>query len=223
MITYSLQGQNLMASFERRPLFSNLNFSLRSSELLKIIGANGSGKTTLLRIIAGLCPPSAGTLHWHSPPKTLPFIPNVTFIPVTPPLKNNLKVFEQLAFWSLLKGKACSGIFSKKSQNIEKILAHFDLQELWDIPIHYLSAGQRQALNLCQLFIDPAPVWILDEPFTHLDDKHLYLLTDAMKGHLLNQGLILMALPYDISHIAGAYLQLDLFQSPQSTQESDRW
>lgn len=223
MTSYSLHGQGLMASFGKYPLFSNLSFSLKSHEILKIIGANGSGKTTLLRMIAGLSSPSAGTLQWHSHPQTSSLPPEATFISVTPPLKNNLKVFEQLNLWCLLKGVASSGIFSRKTPHLENILAPLQMQEVWDIPLPHLSAGQRQSLNLCQLFITPSPLWILDEPFTHLDDKHIHLLTNAMKHHLSHQGLILMALPYDTPHIAGSLLRLDPFQSEKSIQENERW
>lgn len=223
MTYYSLHVHDLMASFGKYPLFSKLSFSIKSHEILKIIGANGSGKTTILRMIAGLSSPSAGTLQWQSHTKSLSLSPEATFISVTPPLKNNLKVFEQLNLWLLLKGGASSEICSRKAQNIEKILAHFELQELWDIPIHYLSAGQRQSLNLCQLLINPSPLWILDEPFTHLDDRHIHLLTEAMRFHLSHQGLILMALPYDVPYIAGSLLLLDPFQSTESIQENDRW
>ncbi|MBN9343710.1 MAG: heme ABC exporter, ATP-binding protein CcmA [Caedibacter sp. 38-128] len=223
MTYYSLDVQNLSASFSKWPLFSNLSFTIKSTECLKIIGANGSGKTTLLRIIAGLSFASAGKLLWKSQTQTLLTPLEVTFISVTPPLKNNLRVFEQLNLWQLLKGDISTLSLSKLTQASEKILSHFDLQELWDTPIRYLSAGQRQSLNLCQLFLRPTPLWILDEPFAHLDLKQVNRLSEIMALHLSQKGLIITASPYDVHHIEGQLLRLEHFKPTQSIRENDRW
>ncbi|AIL12319.1 hypothetical protein IM40_00365 [Candidatus Paracaedimonas acanthamoebae] len=223
MTYYSLDVQNLSASFSKCPLFSSLSFSIKSNELLKIIGANGSGKTTLLRIIAGLSFASEGKLLWGSQPQTLSTPLEMNFISVVPPLKNNLRVFEQLNLWQLLKGNLPSLSLSSVTPELEKILSQFGLQDLWDTPIRYLSAGQRQSLNLCQLFLKSAPLWILDEPFAHLDLKQAKHLSEAMTLHLSQKGLIIMASPYDLQHIEGQLLYLEHFKPALSRRENDRW
>lgn len=223
MTSYSLNVQNLTASFSKYPLFANMSFSIKSQEILKIVGANGSGKTTLLRIIAGLSFASEGTLRWRSYPELLSRPLEANFIPVVPPLKNNLKVFEQLRLWQLLKGCSPSFSLSKVTPEIKKILSHFDLDDLGDTPIRYLSAGQRQSLNLCQLFLTPTPLWILDEPFAHLDLKQITRLSEAMVLHLSQKGLIIMASPYDEPHIKGQLLQLEHFKPSFVIRENDRW
>jgi heme exporter protein A len=223
MTSYSLDAKNLTVFFNKQSLFSKVSFSIKSNETLKIVGANGSGKTTLLRIIAGLSSASEGKLLWRSQthPLTIPF--EATFIPVVPPLKSNLKVFEQLNLWLLLKGESSSLSSLTLTPKVEKILSSFDLQNLWDTPIRYLSAGQRQALNLCQLHLKSIPLWILDEPFAHLDLNQTNRLSDAMALHLSQKGLIIMASPYDPQHIEGKLLHLEHFKSILSMRENDRW
>lgn len=223
MIYYSLDAQNLSASFSKYPLFSNVNFSIKSTELLKIIGANSSGKTTLLRIIAGLSLPLDGKLQWRSEGHLLSPSIESTFVSVNPPLKNNFRVFEQLHFWRLLRGILPSQSPSNLTKELERILGHFGLQDLWDTPIRYLSAGQRQSLNLCQLFLKEIPLWILDEPFAHLDARQVDRLSQAMALHLSNQGLIIIASPHDLPSVEGQLLHLEDFKPVQSIHEDTKW
>lgn len=59
-----LEAINLECTRGKRRLFHGLNFELEAGASLFVRGQNGSGKTSLLRILAGLTPPSAGTVRW---------------------------------------------------------------------------------------------------------------------------------------------------------------
>lgn len=220
MTSYSLEAHKLAVFFRKKPLFSNLSFSIKSGEILKIIGANGSGKTTLLRVIAGLTPPSEGKIitNVHSLNNT-----NLTFIPVIPPLKDNLRVFEQLHLWLLLNGELISRARLEPLQRLKKILAYFKLENLWDTPVCYLSAGQRQSLNLCQLFLKHTPIWILDEPFAHLDTQQINIFCTLIKSHILQKGLIIMAFPQDSQLILGTPLYLEQHKPILTIRDKNQW
>ena len=59
-----LEVRNLECTRDDRLLFSGLNFSVASGEVLQIEGANGSGKTSLLRILGGLRVADEGVVSW---------------------------------------------------------------------------------------------------------------------------------------------------------------
>jgi ABC-type nitrate/sulfonate/bicarbonate transport system, ATPase component len=42
------------------PVLQDINLTIRSGEVVALLGRSGSGKSTLLRIMAGLIPPSQG-------------------------------------------------------------------------------------------------------------------------------------------------------------------
>ncbi len=220
MTSYSLEAHNLAVFFKKKPLFSNLSFSIKPGETLKIIGSNGSGKTTLLRVIAGLSLPSEGKITKNF--SSLNY-PAATFISVIPPLKNNLRVFEQLQLWLLLRGTLSSPEPLKSLQEFKRILAHFELENLWDTPVCYLSAGQRQSLNLCQLFLKFTPIWILDEPFAHLDTQQINIFCNLIKSHVLQKGLIIMAFPQDAQPISGTPLYLEHYKPMLSIRDNNQW
>ena len=52
------------AAYPGRPLFSDLELSLRGGELLAVIGPSGSGKSTLLSLAAGILDPSPVRSGW---------------------------------------------------------------------------------------------------------------------------------------------------------------
>ena len=69
----------------------------------------------------------------------------------------------------------------------------FDLGALLDLPVAYLSAGQRRRLALSRLLIAPRALWLLDEPSVALDAASLERLVGAMEVHLEGGGLIVAA------------------------------
>ena len=58
----SLIVQDLDVSFGANTVISNLNFEMKSGDIVAIIGPSGCGKTTLLRAISGLLKPTKGTI-----------------------------------------------------------------------------------------------------------------------------------------------------------------
>ena len=55
-----LQVENLAKRYRSRRALEGLSLTVRSGEIVGLVGANGSGKTTSLRILAGLLAPDAG-------------------------------------------------------------------------------------------------------------------------------------------------------------------
>src|ERR1700736_1730540 len=55
-----------------RAVLQDVDFTLRSGEIVAVLGKSGSGKSTFLRILAGLIPPSGGDVTYHDKPVTGP-------------------------------------------------------------------------------------------------------------------------------------------------------
>src|SRR6476646_3866743 len=61
-MTFALEIRGLAKSFDR-PAVAGLDLCVRHGEFYSLLGPNGAGKTTTLRMVAGLLPPDAGTIH----------------------------------------------------------------------------------------------------------------------------------------------------------------
>src|SRR5205807_7671251 len=57
-----LTAAGVAKSLGGRPLFAGLDLTLAPGTKLGLLGPNGSGKSTLLRVLAGECPPDAGSV-----------------------------------------------------------------------------------------------------------------------------------------------------------------
>ena len=99
---------------------------------------------------------------------------------------------------------------SVQENTLYDVLAKVGLVGLEDVPVRYLSAGQQRRVALSRLWLKPAKVWILDEPFTALDVKGVHLLETSMKEHVRRGGLIITTSHQTLSENAGEHRVFDL-------------
>ncbi|MEM6857289.1 MAG: heme ABC exporter ATP-binding protein CcmA [Pseudomonadota bacterium] len=169
-----IRAQDLACRRGDRLLFRNLSFNLGPGEALHITGANGSGKTTLIRTLAGLSTPYAGLAGCGGP---------VGLLDERTGLDPELTLGAALDFWFALDNAA----------DREGVLAQLRLNRLVDVPVRYLSTGQKKRAGLARLVGQGASVWLLDEPLSGLDTASQKLVSDLVIEHLGNQGSALIA------------------------------
>ena len=71
-------------------------------------------------------------------------------------------------------------------------LRRFGLKGREDLPVHYLSAGQKKRVLMARMLTRQAQVWILDEPFNALDAQAVHELQSLIAEHLANDGLVVL-------------------------------
>ncbi|MBF5053727.1 Heme exporter protein A [Alcanivorax venustensis ISO4] len=148
-------------------LFENLDFSARNGEIWQVTGANGAGKTTLLRILVGLHGFYQGRVEWSSP---LP--PSLLYLGHQPGVREELTARENLEYNRALSGQ---------TGDPDAALAALDLYGFEDVPAGRLSAGQQRRIALARLWLDGKDVWILDEPFTAIDQQGVAALDQRLR------------------------------------------
>jgi len=184
-------------------LFANLDFSLAPGELLRVRGANGAGKTTLLRTLAGLTRPAAGTIRWRGDPIGDDYRREMLFLGHAPAVKDELTVLENLEF-------------SARFSALEEVDAMTALQQLGiarlaGLPARFLSQGQRKRAALARLALAAAvPLWLLDEPFSALDDEAIGRVSALCAAHVAAGGLLVLTSHQDVPIGAADMRALDL-------------
>lgn len=174
-----------------RVVFQDLSFDLADGGCLVLSGPNGSGKSSLLRIMAGLHRPFAGRLAWDGAP--LADDPGAHrarqhYIGHLDAVKPAFTALENLLFWSGLRGPGRDAA--------SRALAALDalgVAAIAPLPGRFLSAGQRRRLTLARLLVDPAPLWLLDEPTVALDIHAVGLLESAIARHRAGGGLVVLS------------------------------
>ena len=180
-----LSASDLACRRGGREVFAGVGFSVTAGEALLISGRNGSGKSSLLRMVVGLLRAAAGRIVLQGGDPELTVGEQAHYLGHQDALKPSLSVGENLRFWADFLGAAAPDVAAP--------LAAAGLDALADLPAAYLSAGQRRRLSIARLIAVKRPIWLLDEPASTLDAAGQSRLTELMRTHLSEGGLILAA------------------------------
>lgn len=150
-----LTVQQLTVQRGDRRLFDDLSFTVVAGEAVHLLGANGAGKTSLLRVLAGLAPQAAGEFDVSDGSR-------IIYLGHALGLKPELTVEENLQFLIALSGQPAQCTFDAALQAV-------GIGRYFDARVGSLSAGQKRRVALARLLLEPAGLWLLDEPFAALD------------------------------------------------------
>jgi len=167
-----LAAQDLACRRGDRVLFAGVSLDLAGGQALQVAGPNGIGKSSLIRILAGLLDPYAGTVTRSGP---------AGLVDERPALDPHLPLAQALGFWERFDGRP------------QCATRQLGLQALGDVPVRYLSTGQKKRAALARLLVQSAPVWLLDEPLNGLDRDAVALVERLVAQHCAGGGLAVVA------------------------------
>jgi heme exporter protein A len=155
-----------------RVLFAKLSFALESGGALQLAGSNGIGKSSLIRILAGLLEPYAGSVERNGA---------LSLLDERPALDPHLPLGQALEFWERIDGAAGNGA------------DRLGLTDLLEVPVRYLSTGQKKRAALARLIGQQAQIWLLDEPLNGLDTTGIALVEELAADHCKAGGIAVIA------------------------------
>ncbi|MFL0672486.1 MAG: heme ABC exporter ATP-binding protein CcmA [Erythrobacter sp.] len=169
-----LEARDLACQRGDRLLFRRLAFALGPGAACHVTGANGAGKTTLLRALAGLAAPYAGQVVREGA---------LGLLDERSGLDPELPLAHALAFWFGVDG----------APDHAAIMARLRLTALAEVPVRYLSTGQKKRASLARLLGQKAAIWLLDEPLSGLDTASQGLVSALVAEHCAGGGIALIA------------------------------
>ena len=195
-------------AFERdcQTVFGPLDFSVDAGQLLCVRGGNGAGKTSLLRVLAGFARATAGRLQLDGKPAGSSTRGRyLAFLGHRDGIKTELDCLSNL-------NASCGLLGRRARQTPHGALGIAGLADFGNVPAGQLSAGQRKRLALARLWLSPAPIWLLDEPYANLDADGIDLVNRMIAAHLRADGAVLLtthgahnapALPHRVLDLGG--------------------
>jgi heme exporter protein A len=209
------QGKAISCVRGERIVFARLDFRIEAGGALVLVGPNGSGKSSLLRVMAGLTRPDSGVLEWDGVDISIQkdaHRARVHYVGHADAVKPALSVLENVHFWAmLLSGGNGSGVALRG--RAERALDALGMSHLADVPGRFLSAGQRRRVSLARIIAAPAPLWLLDEPWTGLDADATRRLDDLIAEHRGGGGIVVMSLHAGEKPERAAILDLAAFSA----------
>ena len=168
-----VEAQNIYFEKSGRTILSSINMTLNEGDIIIVKGKNGSGKTSFLKCLAGFYRITKGQVLWNGEnilptyfpeKKMLAWLGHLNAVKSSLTVKENLFAIEYLRFFKYL-----------------------------ELPVSWLSAGEKRKLCLVRLMFCPFKVWFLDEPTTFLDKENKRIFERVMEDHVLKGGAIVCA------------------------------
>lgn len=175
-----VEVQKVSLGYEEKPLFSDISFSLREGDRIRLHGRNGAGKSTLVKAIIAKVQDKklestlfAGTILCER--------------------ELNIGVYEQEIdekYLSMTLGGAIEQAFMAKDvpigdQKIKQLLGDYLFNPATDaeVPLSRLSGGQKARFQLMNMLAGDPHILVLDEPTNHLDLPSIEELENALETY----------------------------------------
>ena len=197
----ALETRSLGVRLRGREVVRNVSLDFRDGELVGLAGPNGAGKTSLLRALAGLLPPSSGSVRLdgldiaaiaaRERARRLAYLPQ-----------------QQVVSWPL-KGAdvVMLGRFARRSPlaapsgadraAVDAALAQADAQSFASRPVTELSGGERARVLLARALAQETPVLLADEPTRDLDPAHQIGVIELLKA-VAGRGMLVVVSLHDL-------------------------
>ena len=172
---YLLNVKNLSCERNYKIIFKKVSFILYPGNIILVDGENGAGKTSLLLCVADVLAYTGKILVKSG-------IPNLGYVGHKNALYETETVFDFFSFWK--------NIYNYK-KSYYSILECFNLIELIETPISFLSYGQKKKLCFARLIMMKSKIWLLDEPISGLDKRTKKIILKVLQEHLSKGGGVL--------------------------------
>ncbi len=193
MTDKTIRLQNLTLGYDRHPAVHHLDGEIAQGALLAVCGPNGAGKSTLLKALTGVLKPMGGAIDFGATrPRDIAYLPQAAHIDVSFPID----VFDMAAMGLWRSIGLFGGMKRADEQAVRDALAKVGLSGFERRPIGALSGGQAQRLLFARLLLQDAPVILLDEPFSAIDERTV---TDLLSlvAHWHGEGRTIVAVLHD--------------------------
>jgi ABC-type cobalamin/Fe3+-siderophores transport system ATPase subunit len=160
---------------------------------IAVIGPNGGGKTTLLKTLGGLIPPLAGDLS----------APRAAYLPPPGGVTAGFSALHLVALGRSGLRRWSPGFTPADRAAAAEALERLGIAALAERPFDRLSSGQQQLVLIARLFVQNAPLCLLDEPLSMLDPPHAARVEAALHD-LAATGRIVIASTHSLAFAARA-------------------
>jgi len=164
---FQLRGVSKHYARRQVQALDTVDLDLPRGSFASIIGASGCGKSTLLKIMAGLIPPSSGSVMLNGQPVLGPrdevgmMFQQATLFPWRTTLQNILLPVE------IREGRDAARKARERALDLLRLVG---LEGFENVYPNELSGGMAQRAAMCRMLVGEPDVLLLDEPFSALDE-----------------------------------------------------
>lgn len=198
----ALTCTDLAVHYENRSALRAVSMTVQHGHITALLGPNGAGKSTLLKVLAGMIPPSHGSVAFEGGSLTGPHS-QITYVPQRSDVdwKFPISVME-CTLLGLASARPRWRPFSKKDKDQAlQVLRDVRMDHLANAQIDALSGGQQQRVFLARALLNRGEVLLLDEPFTGVDVPTQTMLVEVLED-LRSRGTSIVYATHDLGQAA---------------------
>lgn len=180
-----LELKNLTVGY-KTPLISSIDTGLQLGEICLLIGNNGVGKTTLIKTLLNQIPALEGdvvlkannikALSNKEIAEHIAVVFSKTQIPA------NYTLTDLVSLGKFIHYPYYFELSQDDKNHVSEIIKDLDLEQFEHFPLHKLSDGNLQKAFIGRALAQNAPLIILDEPTTHLDEKNKIIILKSLRN-----------------------------------------
>lgn len=198
---YPVEVNNLTVAYQKKPVLTDVSFTVPEGKLIGIIGPNGAGKSTLIKAILGFIPKTTGEIQiygegYRAKNRVVGYVPQRGSVDWDFPT-NALDV--------VLMGRyGHIGYFKRPGKkDIEfarECLRKVGMEAFEKRQISQLSGGQQQRVFLARALAQDSKVYFMDEPFVGVDAATERAIIDIL-NELKNNGKTVLVVHHDLQTV----------------------
>ncbi|EKY4876420.1 thiamine ABC transporter ATP-binding protein [Vibrio alginolyticus] len=173
------------------------DLTIEQGQIVSLMGPSGAGKSTLLALVAGFIHPDRGDIC----------VDGESIVRKEPYLRPFSMLFQEHNLFAHLSVRDNIGLglhpglklTVDQNRQIEQAAQQVGVAEYLDRLPEHLSGGQRQRVALARCFIQPHPMWLLDEPFSALDPVLREEMLSLVKKLAAERGITVLMVTHHLS------------------------
>lgn len=201
--------ENVTKKYKDKTAVCNVTATMRSGQLIGLVGKNGAGKTTLLKLLCTIQKPESGRILLDG--RDIVKNPGIMrcaagYLPQEVCAYPNLTVFEYVSYIAAVKG-----IRKKEAEKqINGLLAEFHLEHAKDKRMGECSGGMKQRAGIICALLGSPQILIIDEPAAGLDPEERISVRNSLSR--LSRERIVILSTHIVSDIEAAASRIMLLQ-----------
>lgn len=193
----SIEFKYLALGYKKNIILQKITGKVKCGSFTAILGPNGAGKSTFLKTIIGILRPLSGKIIFQEGKRG-----DCAYFPQQIQIRKSFPVtvsdFAAMGLWKQIG--ICRKIDHGMKKKLEEALDIVGLTALKAEPINILSGGQMQATLLARIILQDAPLILLDEPFSSLDQKNIQTFLSLLKKWH-KEGRTILTVLHDINFV----------------------
>lgn len=198
------QLNDTVGTAQRKPLLSDISFTIEPNRLYCLMGANGCGKTTLINCILGMHRQESGVVYVGGADarklRPAELAVRAAFVPQTHEKTFPYTVEQIVMMGRSVYADALRGPGECERAIVADVLQRTGIVHLADRPYTQISGGELQLVMLARALAQQAPVIIMDEPSAHLDFRNELVFMETVASLIRDEETAVLMATHSPNH-----------------------